>query len=121
MYTFNKMLKKYFKIFPKNKETHKNFIKKIKYLENKKQFREYANLVPRLEFFIKDFENQFKNHFYRNSKEIFFIRHVETKGNLDTQKRGIKFLGRESDIDIITPNKNKLIPSGIFYDFPPMD
>jgi len=109
IYKFNKMLRKYFKIFPKNKERHKNFIKEIKYLENKKKFAQYPNLISKLEFFIKDFENQFKEHFFKNSKEIFFIRHAKTRENLADKRLGVKFIGRESDVDIIQPNKNQIL------------
>jgi len=99
-YSFNEMLNKYFKIFPKNKKKHKKIIKKIHLRKETKNFKEYPNLINKLGFFIKDFESQFRNYFYLGATEIYFLRHFKTKLNKKNQ-----FIGQKLDPNIIKPNK----------------
>ncbi len=103
VYGLNEMLKRYFKIFPKNKKQHKKFIKKIYSLKNKHRFLECPLLLKRLELFIKDFEFQFTDYFKKNSTEVILLRHAKTQLN---EKK--LFVGQKNNPSIIKPSKREI-------------
>jgi len=100
-YKFKKLLQIYFDVFPKNKKIHQKLIKILYNLKQKRKFTKFPNLIKRVEFFIRDFELQFKNYFYKNSTEIYFLRHARTELN----KKNL-FIGQKLDPNIIKPNEN---------------
>ena len=42
------------------------------------------------------------------TKRIYFIRHAKTPGNIIDPEKGIRFLGRYSDVEIIRPEQEKI-------------
>jgi len=103
IYKFNEMIKKYFGVFPKNKFRHKRLIKNIKNLKERCKFKEPENLIKNLELFIKDFKLQFRNYFYKNSTDLFFIRHAKTRLNIKN-----KFIGQKLNPKIMKPDEKQI-------------
>lgn len=95
-------IKYYFKIFPKNKKIHGYFFKNLSKLKEKRIFNEPLNLIKKTENFIIDFENQFRNYFLKDSREVYFIRHMRTK----TQKN--QFIGQKYEPETVLPNKESI-------------
>ena len=97
------IINRYFKIFPKNKKKHKRFIKYLFYLKEKEIFHKPEGLIKNMESFLEDFENQFKNYFYNNNSEVYFIRHAKTEHNKPNL-----FFGQRIDSEIINPGKESI-------------
>jgi len=63
LFSLDEMLKKYFSIFPTNKNIHKRNIEYLFKLKENRNFVEIPWLVKWIELFIRDFEYQFKGLF----------------------------------------------------------
>jgi ribulose-phosphate 3-epimerase len=98
---FNRLIENYFMIFPKNKQSHLSFIKKLYYLKITKSSSN-LEITKNLDLFLEDFELQFRDYFYNKSKKLTFIRHCKTPLN-----KGTFFLGK-SDAKIIAPTKEEI-------------
>ena len=117
-YSIKELLEKYFIIFPRNKDIHVKNILLLEIKKNKKSFNDVSWVSNYLEFFLKDFEKQFINYFYNNSKEIYFIRHEKT---ILSDKN--LFLGSKDDIGIMKTshrikNKDKIEKADIIFSSP---
>lgn len=100
----DEMIRRYFFIFPKNKERHLKFLKEISLAKKKAVPREPENTANKLELFIQDFESQFRVTFDRKAVRLVGIRHFNTKQN----EKPI-FLGQRIDPRIISPNKSDIL------------
>ncbi|VVB78731.1 2,3-bisphosphoglycerate-dependent phosphoglycerate mutase [uncultured archaeon] len=102
-YELKEVISDYFKIFPKNEKIHKELIREIAKLREAKDFKEPSALVRRVELFIEDFESQFRDYFFKDSKEVFFMRHAKTKMNKEDL-----FIGQKTDAELMMPDKGKI-------------
>ena len=103
IYYMNRMLKTYFNIFPKNKKIHLKLIGEIEKNRVSKTFAELSSLKARLRLFLEDFESQFRDYFYNDSKEIIFLRHAEI---VSSEKK--KFIGQNLNPKLKKVNKEKI-------------
>ncbi|MDP2925246.1 MAG: histidine phosphatase family protein [Nanoarchaeota archaeon] len=101
-YDINEAMDAYFKIFPKNKELHKKFINDLIKIKKRRNYDSIKNILKHIEFFLSDYESQFKDYFYNSNKEIIFLRHVKTKAYEN------QFIGQKSNPELIYPDKKEI-------------
>ena len=101
----------YFSLLKNRRDAHINFFAKIKKYKDSNKFPEWdSSAEERLQSFLKDFEDEFRDLFFNTSKMLYFIRHQKTQSNKG--KENI-FLGQKSNLSIL-PIKNDVIKNLFF-------